>query len=244
MSQVEQLREALRLSPDNVPLLILFGEACLSGFAPDEAVRAFRRAVELDATQSQAKVGLARALHQSGKTSEAILRLESLVESSPKLADAWLQLSRLFMAEGHRERAVECYEKSLKLAGGRQDVALEQELYIQEAPAKSQRDNEPRKGRVTSEGWEAPGDHPDAFDGEGLEKPDVTFADVGGMEAVKEEIRMKILYPLKNPDLFKAYGKKAGGGVLLYGPPGCGKTLISRAAAGEIEAGFLGIGRV
>jgi len=53
---------------------------------------------------------------------------------------------------------------------------------------------------------------------------------------------MKILYPLKNPDLFKAYGKKAGGGVLLYGPPGCGKTLLSRATAGEIDANFLSIG--
>lgn len=53
---------------------------------------------------------------------------------------------------------------------------------------------------------------------------------------------MKIIYPLKNPDLFRAYGKKAGGGVLLYGPPGCGKTLISRATAGEIEANFLSIG--
>jgi SpoVK/Ycf46/Vps4 family AAA+-type ATPase len=164
------------------------------------------------------------------------------VESAPKNADAWLQLSRLFMAEGHRERALECYEKSLKLEGGRQDVGLEQELYIQGAPTKSSRDDEPRKGRVTNEGWEASGDDPADFGGEALEKPDVTFNDVGGMESVKEEIRMKILYPLKNPDLFKAYGKKAGGGVLLYGPPGCGKTLISRAAAGEIDAGFLGIG--
>jgi len=242
MSQVEQLREALRLSPENVPLLILFGEACLSEFAPDEAVHAFRKASELDLTQSQAKIGLARALHQSGKTSEAIVRLESLVESSPKHADAWLQLSRLFMAEGQRERALDCYEKSLKLPGGRQDLALEQELYIQGVPPRSSENDEARKGRVTSEGWEASGDDASEFEEQSLEKPDVTFSDVGGMESVKEEIRMKILYPLKNPDLFKAYGKKAGGGVLLYGPPGCGKTLVSRAAAGEIDAGFLAIG--
>ncbi len=242
MSQVEQLREALRLSPENVPLLILFGEACLSEFAPDEAVHAFRKAAELDAAQSQAKIGLARALHQSGKTSEAIVRLEALVESVPKNSDAWLQLSRLFMAEGHRERALECYEKSLKLPGGHQDVGLEQELYIQGTPSRAAGDDEARRGRVTNEGWEATGDEAPDFEEQHLEKPDVTFSDVGGMESVKEEIRMKILYPLKNPDLFKAYGKKAGGGVLLYGPPGCGKTLISRAAAGEIDAGFLGIG--
>ncbi len=77
---------------------------------------------------------------------------------------------------------------------------------------------------------------------DGIEQPDLNFDDIGGMEPVKEEIRMKIIYPLKNPDLFRAYGKKAGGGVLLYGPPGCGKTLISRATAGEIEANFLSIG--
>ncbi|MCL4105696.1 UNVERIFIED_CONTAM: hypothetical protein GTU68_023763 [Idotea baltica] len=68
------------------------------------------------------------------------------------------------------------------------------------------------------------------------------FTNVGGMEKVKEDIRMKILYPMENKDLFAAYGKKAGGGVLLYGPPGCGKTLISRATAGEIKAKFMSVG--
>ena len=53
---------------------------------------------------------------------------------------------------------------------------------------------------------------------------------------------MKIIYPLQNRALFKAYGKKLGGGVLLYGPPGCGKTLISKATAGEIQANFISVG--
>jgi len=53
---------------------------------------------------------------------------------------------------------------------------------------------------------------------------------------------MKIILPLRQPDLFKAYGKKAGGGILLYGPPGCGKTFLARATAGEVQAGFLAIG--
>jgi SpoVK/Ycf46/Vps4 family AAA+-type ATPase len=53
---------------------------------------------------------------------------------------------------------------------------------------------------------------------------------------------MKIIYPLTKPELFRAYGKKIGGGVLLYGPPGCGKTLLSRATAGEIQASFLSLG--
>src|SRR5205085_10384923 len=58
----------------------------------------------------------------------------------------------------------------------------------------------------------------------------------------KDEISMKIIQPLKKPDLYKAFGKKAGGGVLLYAPPGCGKTFIANATAGEINAKFMNIG--
>jgi len=240
MSQLDSLRQAVKVSPENVPLLLLFAETCLEEFHPDEAAATFQQILTREPAHKEARVGLARALHQSGKTSEAVVRLEAFVREFPDEAAAWLHLSRFLMAEGQREQARECYEKSLKLPGGRQDPGLEQELFMQNAPEGR------TKGRVTSEGWEAPDtETPAAVTGEAsnfVERPDVTFDDVGGMDSVKEEIRMKILYPLKNPDLFKAYGKKAGGGVLLYGPPGCGKTLISRATAGEIEANFLAIG--
>ena len=75
-----------------------------------------------------------------------------------------------------------------------------------------------------------------------MTKPNVKFADVGGMDSVKDEIRMKIIHPLANPELFKQYGKSIGGGVLLYGPPGCGKTHLARATAGEVDAHFISIG--
>lgn len=68
--------------------------------------------------------------------------------------------------------------------------------------------------------------------------PRITFADVGGMEGLKEQIRMNIIYPFQHPDVFAAYGKKAGGGIMMYGPPGCGKTYIARATAGEMGAAF------
>lgn len=238
MSQIDSLRQAVLVSPDNLPLQLLFAEACLEEFHADEAITAFQAVLAKEADHAQARIGLARALHQVGKTSEAILRLESFVTHHPDHSAAWLHLSRFLMAEGQRDQARDCYEKSLKLPGGRQDPGLEQELFMQGGSANS-------KGKVTTEGWEAPdssaptGANPAS---DFLEHSDVTFEDVGGMESVKEEIRMKILYPLKNPELFKAYGKKAGGGVLLYGPPGCGKTLISRATAGEIDANFVSIG--
>lgn len=69
----------------------------------------------------------------------------------------------------------------------------------------------------------------------------ISFDDVGGMETLKERIRMNIIYPFKNKELFKKFNKKMGGGILLYGPPGCGKTLISKATAGECGAHFINI---
>jgi len=66
----------------------------------------------------------------------------------------------------------------------------------------------------------------------------IDFSDIGGMEGLKERIRMSIIYPFKNKDLFKKFKKRSGGGLLFYGPPGCGKTLISRATAGECGAYF------
>ena len=62
------------------------------------------------------------------------------------------------------------------------------------------------------------------------------------MSDVKDEISMKVIQPLAHPELFAAYGKKVGGGVLMYGPPGCGKTHLARATAGEAKASFMAVG--
>src|SRR5712691_9111041 len=75
-----------------------------------------------------------------------------------------------------------------------------------------------------------------------IETPDLTLKDVGGMEQVKRRLNVAFLGPMRNPELRKAYGKSLRGGLLLYGPPGCGKTFIARATAGELGARFLGIG--
>lgn len=74
------------------------------------------------------------------------------------------------------------------------------------------------------------------------ESADVTLADVGGMQQVKDRLEAAFLAPLRNPGLRELYGKRLGGGLLLWGPPGCGKTFLARAVAGEMGARFLSVG--
>ena len=74
-----------------------------------------------------------------------------------------------------------------------------------------------------------------------VQKPEIKFSDVGGMEAVKEEIRKFVVYPIERPELAEKFGRDTGGAVLLYGPPGCGKTYIARALAGECNASFFNV---
>jgi SpoVK/Ycf46/Vps4 family AAA+-type ATPase len=68
------------------------------------------------------------------------------------------------------------------------------------------------------------------------------FMHIAGMEDLKKSIRLQIIEPFINPGLFAKFRKKAGGGILLYGPPGCGKTMLARAVANECNASFLAIG--
>jgi len=79
---------------------------------------------------------------------------------------------------------------------------------------------------------------PEASDWIVSEKPDISYDNVAGMEDVKQEIRLKMIYPFSHPELADRYGVNVGGGVLLYGPPGTGKTMMAKATAHELDATF------
>ncbi len=81
-------------------------------------------------------------------------------------------------------------------------------------------------------------DEADAYD---AEHAGLTLADVAGMTEVKQRLEAAFLAPMRNPDLRRLYGKSLRGGLLLYGPPGCGKTFIARAVAGELGASFIAV---
>jgi SpoVK/Ycf46/Vps4 family AAA+-type ATPase len=74
-----------------------------------------------------------------------------------------------------------------------------------------------------------------------VETSTVRLADVGGLEAVKQRLEVAFLGPMRNPELARMYGKSLAGGLLLYGPPGCGKTFVARAVAGELGARFYAV---
>jgi SpoVK/Ycf46/Vps4 family AAA+-type ATPase len=81
----------------------------------------------------------------------------------------------------------------------------------------------------------------DATDSFDVERSAVTLSDVGGMEELKARLEAAVLTPMRNPELGRLFAKSTRGGLLMYGPPGCGKTFIARALAGELGAKFMAV---
>jgi transitional endoplasmic reticulum ATPase len=238
MSKLDPLRQALAHSPDNLPLLLLFAHAALDEWALDDARTAFEQALAIEPNRPEAQVGIARVLFLAGKASEAAVRTEAVIQQNPQFAPAHALLARLELLDGNRESARSHYNEALRLDPTLRDPGIEAELGAPNAEPQ-----EPEKVTLGAPSFSSGDDEEeDAQNPADVEKPKLSFAEVGGMDAVKDEIRMKIILPLQKPELFRAYGKKLGGGVLLYGPPGCGKTLLARATAGEIKASFISIG--
>ncbi|CAI9268062.1 unnamed protein product [Lactuca saligna] len=74
-----------------------------------------------------------------------------------------------------------------------------------------------------------------------VEVPNVSWEDIGGLENVKRELQETVQYPVEHPEKFEKFGMSPSKGVLFYGPPGCGKTLLAKAIANECQANFISI---
>ena len=194
----------------------------------DEAISALRTAAALPQTRRAAQIALVPLLRRSGALAEALLKAEALLEEAedPELR---AELERIEEARGgpgapprSAAPSATCDVTASGLASGPQ---------VQDDP--------PALAAATGNDSPVDEDWASQFDWGDLS---VRFDDVVGLEDVKQQIRLRIIAPYQQPEIYAAFGRNAGGGILLYGPPGCGKTYIARATAGELGARFLSVG--
>jgi SpoVK/Ycf46/Vps4 family AAA+-type ATPase len=223
---VAAILEALKISPDNLPLKRYAAELLLETGQTAEAIEHLTELLEKQKEDVDSRFLLANAYYNTGKFAHAKQVIEDLDQRywTGKLA---LLLSKIYFSLAEYQRAQDYYDQAWQLDPNAVDLEYEQELKQHQTKAKAKLKVIEFKGRQAND---------DLF-----ERPQLTFDDIGGLEELKEQIRMNIIYPFQNPELFRSYGKKVGGGILLYGPPGCGKTHIARATAGECKAHFVSI---
>jgi SpoVK/Ycf46/Vps4 family AAA+-type ATPase len=217
---IDSLREALKHSPDNAPLRLLLAETLTTLNRLEEAEAEYTLLLK-SSNDAKVKIGLANVFFKKGNYSACNVILEDVIENGTQDIRIFTLYAKGLLKENVINKAIDAYKKALAINPNYFDEELDSQLRLKGS-------NEPQESE-------------EDIDNRFLQKPTVNFSDVGGMEAVKKEIELKIIKPLLHPELYKAYGKKAGGGILLYGPPGCGKTYLAKATAGQINAKFINV---
>lgn len=233
---ISALREAIKVSPDNVPLRQHLGDSLCQIGRFEEAEREYTFALAIAPDNAKLKLGLANAFYQSGKYTQSLVVIEDLLKGADAPPKALILHARLLLNDGHVEHAVRQYTAAVEIDPSAADQSIAERLGIGLSETRSEVVDGRVRGHNECPDFELSNE--DCL----VERSSIKFDDVGGMDAIKDQVRMKIIYPLTNPEMFKAYGKKVGGGILLYGPPGCGKTYLAKATAGEINAGFMSVG--
>lgn len=217
--------------------------------APDPvALRAIERAVSLTPGDAELRSHLAQLLIDAGRSEDALGHLTFLLAMRPD-DPALLRLAETAAeAAGSSERAAS-YRRMRTALESDPSTLNEETPDVGLTPSDASKAQEPDK--LSDEGGPrrepiplrvvAGGDDEEGLPAE-VERPRLTLGDVGGMEAVKKRLDMAFLAPMRNPQLREMYGKSLRGGLLLWGPPGCGKTFVARATAGELAAKFIGVG--
>jgi SpoVK/Ycf46/Vps4 family AAA+-type ATPase len=226
----KQLKEALRLSPENQSLLALVVSTHLEREELTEALAALENYSGDMSGNDDLAHAAARTYLKSGDANKAIECLKGELPATLLLkATALLALDR--RAEGYQ-----AYQQAIAANPTLEDPVLAASLRSKVVEFTSNRSG--AKLRVISN------DDTDATDIDRLIEPrqaPISFDAIGGLEEIKKTIHKKIILPYQKPGLFQRFKKRAGGGILMYGPPGCGKTLLARATAGECKAEFFNI---
>lgn len=217
---LDSLLKALEFSPDNTELRVQIANIYLNGLDLENAETHLLKAIE-QAPKPNYKFLLAKCYFKQTKFNLTEVILEELLEHNTNISYLELYCSCLLEQNNHTE-ALNVYKSILEIDANYTNEDFDMLFKVSAA-----------------------GSNEDFIDQDAvsnIKKPSINFEHVGGMDKVKEEIDLKIIKPLLHKDLYAAYGKKIGGGILLYGPPGCGKTHIAKATAGEINANFINVG--
>lgn len=187
--------------------------------------------------------------------SEHLLRsLHVAVEAAPDDVPLRLHLAELLKAANRRAEAVRQAAAVLQ-RDPHNEAALRlitQDVGEQPTPAPASRETSSEADALRQLDAELADVAPPMFVESSPSEPDayeaavagLRLADVAGMDEVKARLEASVLAPMRNPELVRLYGQSLRGGLLLYGPPGCGKTFIARALAGEMDARFLSVSLV